>query len=772
METDYPLSKRSFALVASTTLQTLPRSAHKHCPADTTPPLSVVIPTAPYTSGDSGRASPFKRRCTSQFELNMPVQTSPPSLPDSFPSFMSVFGGDSPISLDKEDKHQHILPLRYPTNVTINTSRRPLPFQHRESVSSVTSGSADSSPTTTVSTFDSPITSDTSPGSSPESPTSMPLSYSKFIPPPRNFESQALSTAQKNLSKMTSEQPSQQRPDSPGRRDRNLKNLSLRMPPPLNASRPSISTASVVETSSQHHLSAPPSPISIPPKGMRRKPAGLTIRTPGLDRSFSGNLPELVPPTPHGRLSLRHTESSPSLTSVFSPSFGPKGGMSLPRPSTQHGYRRSSVAPSEDNLSPVPSVADEESATKGVLHELVEEDDPLDSRESARRSERGYPNGPIQIYDSGVFLYLEPTKEEASQFDVVVNVAKEVMNPFQKTADKNQTVMSAWRNGSANLKRNSCSTPFTALSDASFKSAFEYLPGEESSPATPRSESSGPEYVHVGWDHNSEILDDLYPLCEMIDSRVGQGKRVLIHCQLGASRSASLVIAYGLFKNSQMDFNSMYETVKERSRWVSPNMSLIYQLTDFRSRLTRGSRPSSGEWSCRGSAPQTPLSGGVNSQPYMSASATGSPDTEPASSIGFSNSLSVPSTSRTTPISPNSLGFPKSLSHKRSVSPRPLALRQSFFTPDSGRSVAEPTLNAVHSKGEKTGVFTKPTHADPPALFSPRTTDFLAPRSRPLSGIFEDGRGRPTRLPIQITDPRSPPQGQERLIMRSIDEFL
>ncbi|KAL5343342.1 hypothetical protein BJX70DRAFT_165725 [Aspergillus crustosus] len=696
----------------------------------------------------------------------MPVQTSPPSLPDSFPSFMSVFGGDSPISLEKEEQHPQVQPFKYSTNVTVNTLRRPLPFQHRESVSSVTSGSADSSPTTTVSTFDSPITSDTSPNSSPESPTSMPLSYSKFMALPRNFENPALSTAQSNLAKMTSETPTQNWPDSPGRRDRNLKRLSLRMPPPLSSTRPTISTASVIETNSQHHLSAPPSPISIPAKGgMRRKPAGLTIRTPGLERSFTSNILE-VPPTPHGRLSLRHTESSPSLTSVFSPSFGPKGGMQLPRPSTQHGFRRQS-ATSEDNLSPVPSVADE--ATSDLaLPELAEEDDHLDSRESTRRSERGYPNGPIQIYDSGVFLYLEPTMDEASRFDVVVNVAKEVTNPFSRTAANSQTVMSALRNGAADSKRTSCSTPFTAFSDTSFKSAFEYLLSDESSPVTPLNEPSGPEYVHVGWDHNSEILEDLYPLCELIESRITQGKKVLIHCQLGASRSASLVIAYGLFKNPHLDFNSMYETVKERSPWVSPNMSLIYQLTDFRSRLLRGSRPSSGDWSLSGSAPQTPLSGGDNPSLPPSSIGAYSPNTERTSATHAlsqgslsSTSLSVPSTNRTTPVSANSLRFPKSLSHKRSVSPRPLALRQSFFNPESeNRSEGEP------SKNEPRGAFA--TDAPEPALFSPRTTGFLAPRPRPLSGILEDGR----TVTLPVADPRSPPHSQERLIMRNIDEFL
>jgi tyrosine-protein phosphatase len=358
--------------------------------------------------------------------------------------------------------------------------------------------------------------------------------------------------------------------------------------------------------------------------------------------------------------------------------------------------------------------------------------------------------------------------DEASRFDVVVNVAKEVTNPFSKTANNSQTVISALRNGTADSKRMSCSTPFTALSDSSFKSALEYLPGDECSPATPRSEPAGPEYVHVGWDHNSEILEDLYPLCELIESRISQQKKVLIHCQLGASRSASLVIAYGLYKNPHLDFNSMYETVKERSRWVSPNMSLIYQLTDFRSRLLRGSRPSSGDWSCRGSAPQTPLSGGdISSQPQSSISAH-SPDTERTSSNALSQgslsstTLSVPETNRTTPISANSLGFPKSLSHKRSVSPRPLALRQSFFNP-----VSESRFNGEPSKDGSGGAFAK--DVPEPTLFSPRTTGFLAStRPRPLSGILEDGR----TITLPVVDPRSPPHGQERLIMRNIDEFL
>ncbi|THC88616.1 hypothetical protein EYZ11_011937 [Aspergillus tanneri] len=699
----------------------------------------------------------------------MPVQTSPPSPPDSFPTFMSVFGERSPSFSNNEQS-----------------------TAHRESISSMTSGSTDSSPTTTISTFDSLSAPDTSPSSSPESPLSMPLPFPKFMAPMHNVESQMLSLPQNSLPKISPESTNPirlERPDSPGRRARNLKNLSLRMPPPSQSSRPPIATASFVETTSQRHLSAPPSPVHIPPKSTRRRPANLTIRTPGFDKSFSSNITEMVPPTPHA---LRHTESSPSLTSIFSPSFGPKGGMQLPRPMTHHGTRRPS-ATSEDNRSPLQPVPDEDSLSGGVLHELEEEDDQLDSRESTRRNERGYPNGPVRIYDSGLYLYLEPTAQEASQFDVVVNVAKEVANPFTNTSAQNGTVVSTLRNASISSKRLSTLSigePRTAVSEASFKSAFEYPPSESESPATPRNETSGPEYVHVDWDHNSEILDDLLPLCEFIDSRISEGKKVLVHCQLGASRSASLVIAYGLYKNRHLDFNSMYEIVKERSQWVGPNMSLIYQLTDFRSRLLRGSpsKPAREEWFVRGSRrssePQPPRSEKLDhSEIFIPGSCSGDSDAGQTSSNGMSqasmSSLSVPSTNKTTPTSTESPRLSNSLSHKRSLSPRPLPLRQTtFHTFDSSFRSVRPTFgtNPWRSEGSpyslaKTDIFAHNASEEPLALFSPRTTGFLAgPHS--VSDVLEDDGPNSLRFGARIADPRSPAPGTERLIMRNIDEFL
>lgn len=707
----------------------------------------------------------------------MPVQTSSPSFPDSFPSFMSVYGGLSP-HFEKEESTSY--PLQLPAHLPVPTStRRLLPSAHRESVSSMASGSTESSPTTTISPFDSPSTGDVSPSSSPESPSAMPLSYHKF-PPARSLNVAPRSAMQTDSAKLMPA-PNNGRPDSPGRKARNLKNLSLRMPPP-SQSRPPIATASVVETTSQHHLSAPPSPIQIPPKSNRRRPANLTIRTPAFDKSFSSNVPEVVPPTPMGRQSLRHTESSPSLASIASPSFAPRGGMQLPRPGSHHGVRRLSGTSSEDAASPLTSIPDDGSSySHGVLHELKEEDDHLDSRESTRKTSRGYPDGPIRIYDSGVYLYLEPTAEEAAKFDVVVNVAKEVANPFDADKkERNDTVMSTWRNASMASKRFSGGDPQTAMSEISFKSAFEYQPSDSGSttPTTPTPKSaSTPEYLHVGWDHNSEILDDLLPLCELIDDRISEGKKVLVHCQLGASRSASLVIAYGLYKNRHLDFNSMYEMVKGRSQWVGPNMSLIYQLTDFRSRLMRGSpsRPAPREWFVQ--------TGRRSSEPQVSRAEREAEDSNRPLFRGLSQApsmgcLSIPSSNSRPKTSDNGNRSPK-----RSLSPRPLPFRQKFQSvePAPGRPRGIPRSVSSCDPLVQTHVFVREAPDPAESLFSPRTTGFLAPPLPPPSrGIDSVAEGRPStaHAPSAVqyandtADPRSPPTGGERLIMRNIDEFL
>ncbi|KAI9345791.1 dual specificity phosphatase, partial [Zopfochytrium polystomum] len=55
---------------------------------------------------------------------------------------------------------------------------------------------------------------------------------------------------------------------------------------------------------------------------------------------------------------------------------------------------------------------------------------------------------------------------------------------------------------------------------------------------------------------------------------------ILVACQQGISRSASLVIAY-VMRRLGLPLADAYEHVKDRSPWVAPNMWFLGQLAEF-----------------------------------------------------------------------------------------------------------------------------------------------------------------------------------------------
>ncbi len=60
-----------------------------------------------------------------------------------------------------------------------------------------------------------------------------------------------------------------------------------------------------------------------------------------------------------------------------------------------------------------------------------------------------------------------------------------------------------------------------------------------------------------------------------------------MHCQQGASRSASLIIAYGMYQNPDLSVNDAYYAAQAKSRWISPNMRLMYCLQDFQKEVSK-----------------------------------------------------------------------------------------------------------------------------------------------------------------------------------------
>ena len=405
--------------------------------------------------------------------------------------------------------------------------------------------------------------------------------------------------------------PGVERAESPQKKMRNMKNLSVNTMAsnrPASSQLPKVGMPAPFRSPSNHASSAPPTPAFIvPPKVPRKKPSNLGLSITTLESAISNPpaksyvAPQPPPNVQHDGLRRLQTSSEGPLNS---PTLAPEGGMRLPPFNAVSSSHFAKTVPplntSPDSItSPI---------KKQTLEHVKEESDyelPL----SQEVKSPAYPQGPVCIYDPFVFLYLEPTKIEAREFDVVLNVAREVLNPFAKakaeprtenkmvdkgvqvnfnTADKG-TQVSFDAFGRDLTGSEDVTEPSTAASGISFSSALETQSSsdQDAGPSTPKAITSEPEYIHIPWDHNANVVDDLLRLCELIDNRVRQGKKVLVHCQCGVSRSASLVVAYGIYRNPRLTVQEAYDAVKKRSKWIGPNMNLIYQLSEFKGKLAK-----------------------------------------------------------------------------------------------------------------------------------------------------------------------------------------
>lgn len=59
-----------------------------------------------------------------------------------------------------------------------------------------------------------------------------------------------------------------------------------------------------------------------------------------------------------------------------------------------------------------------------------EEEQNFDIPLSREEKPEAYPDGPICVYEPHIDLYLEPTADQARQYDVVMNVASESGIPY------------------------------------------------------------------------------------------------------------------------------------------------------------------------------------------------------------------------------------------------------------------------------------------------------------------------------------------------------
>ncbi|KAF9068030.1 hypothetical protein BDP27DRAFT_1422267 [Rhodocollybia butyracea] len=192
-----------------------------------------------------------------------------------------------------------------------------------------------------------------------------------------------------------------------------------------------------------------------------------------------------------------------------------------------------------------------------------------------------YVDGPIQIIP-GIWLGSEDNARDWTGLiergiKSILNVAKEVASPLEPV-NSSQTLKSV------------VSTP--NLSN-SLESVSTYHPPH------PASGRPGLHYLKLQWSHGQrDLVTDGFPAAmKFTDEALQRGDGVLIHCQCGISRSATLTIAIVMRAAAERSpsvpseiwalkgMQPAYDYVKEKSKWIGPNMSLIYQLLEYERKL-------------------------------------------------------------------------------------------------------------------------------------------------------------------------------------------
>ncbi|KAK0201409.1 protein-tyrosine phosphatase-like protein [Desarmillaria ectypa] len=79
---------------------------------------------------------------------------------------------------------------------------------------------------------------------------------------------------------------------------------------------------------------------------------------------------------------------------------------------------------------------------------------------------------------------------------------------------------------------------------------------------------------------SADLKSHLEAVCSHIDQCLRSGKSVLVHCQQGISRSASIVIAY-LIRNRGMSYDSAFALVRRERACAKPNSGFVQALREW-----------------------------------------------------------------------------------------------------------------------------------------------------------------------------------------------
>jgi len=96
------------------------------------------------------------------------------------------------------------------------------------------------------------------------------------------------------------------------------------------------------------------------------------------------------------------------------------------------------------------------------------------------------------------------------------------------------------------------------------------------------------EYLNIQLEDltDQNILDKIEGAVQYLVKAKLEGKKVLVHCVQGASRSASIVIAYYMQERG-LSLREAYEFVKQKRKVVRPNPGFLQQLGEWEQKLRR-----------------------------------------------------------------------------------------------------------------------------------------------------------------------------------------
>ncbi|ORY24859.1 protein-tyrosine phosphatase-like protein [Naematelia encephala] len=270
-------------------------------------------------------------------------------------------------------------------------------------------------------------------------------------------------------------------------------------------------------------------------------------------------------------------------------------GISIPQSSPPLSYASASTSASASASASASSSSTPSSSPPMPPFAVFEYDGDNDN--DTERALSPYANGPIEIVP-GVFLGAEESVFQVSAWGRgkrrvrVLNVAQEIEDPFASQR------------------------PHVDNGKGKERASVQV----DRYPPSPGKGWPKMDYCHLKWSHGEAGLagiPDQSTLDDFINPRepeVGDGNwglwtailyiedarrrdiPVLIHCQCGVSRSATLIIAYlmalaasGLEPDLFGHLSGMqdaYNFVKSKSPCISPNVSLVFQLVEFARNVT------------------------------------------------------------------------------------------------------------------------------------------------------------------------------------------